>query len=77
MLANAMIFSRFRYWAQCMSMPREILEAVVSDAQALVWGRDVAFDAAERGTEITFRRYMRERSQFGNRKKELGVGLLD
>ena len=31
MLVNAMIYSRFRYWAQCMALPRWLNEAILSD----------------------------------------------
>jgi hypothetical protein len=51
-------------------------DAIESDAQALVWSREVDFDAAEVGTAAQFRRWMKKNSQFGNRKQDLGVGLL-
>ena len=38
-------------------------------------GRDENFDAAEFGTDVPFRRWMKKESQFGNRKIDLGVGL--
>ena len=76
MLANAMIFSRFRYYAQCMHQPQSLTDAVEEDAQALVWEREVIFDAEAVGTEKNFRRFMRKDAQFGNRKQDLGLGLL-
>ena len=76
MLANAMYFSRFRYYAQCMSV-RSLTEAIVSDAQALVWNKGEAaeFDANEKGTALVSRRFMKERSQYGDRKRDLGLGM--
>ena len=74
MLANSMIFSRFRYGSYCMGMPEAYSQAIQSDAQALIWGRDVAFDAEEQGTEAQFRRFMKENAQWGDRKTQLGLG---
>ena len=76
MLANAMIFSRFRYGSYCMVMPQEIETAIEEDAQALVWGKDTTFQADERGTVLVGRRFMKKDAQWGNRKTELGVGLM-
>ena len=77
MLANAMIYSRFRYWAQSDCIPEAIVRAIDSDVQALVWGRDLEFGADEVGTETKLSRFMKQSSQTGDRKKQLGLGLLD
>ena len=66
MLANAMIYSRFRYWAQAMVIPEEIMAAIESDVQQLVWtksGESTFFDEEELGTEGTFRRWMKDKAQ--------------
>ena len=76
MLANSMIFSRFRYYAQCLHLSGALHDAIESDAQALVWSREADFDAAEQGTAANFKRWMKKNSQFGNRKQDLGIGLL-
>ena len=52
MLANSMIFSRFRYYAQSMRLSDALMDAIEADAQALVWARDENFDAAEFGTDV-------------------------
>ena len=50
MLANAMIYSRFRYWAQTLHMPTDIAQAIDSDVQALICGKEIDFDPEELGT---------------------------
>ena len=57
-------------------MPQEIETAIEEDAQALVWGKDTTFQADERGTVLVGRRFMRKDAQWGNRKTELGIGLM-
>eukprot|EP00966_Prymnesium_polylepis_P243832 5639078-Prymnesium_polylepis.1 len=37
LLANSMVYSRFRYWAQCMYMPPDVADMIDADVQALVW----------------------------------------
>ena len=75
MLANTMILSRFRYWAQCIHMPEDIARAISSDVQALIWGRDPEFDPEELGTELLNRRWIRNQSQYLP-TKEGGLSLL-
>ena len=78
MLAGAMVFSRPRYWVQSMDMPQEIADALESDVQALVWAKDVTFDVTEFGTnDLKYRRWMKKDAQYGDRKKDLGLGLLN
>ena len=36
MIANSMIYSMLRYWAQFLTIPEKIMDALDSDAQALV-----------------------------------------
>ena len=77
MLANAMVLSRYRYWAQSMRVPGHIMDAILSDVQALIWQRDVIFTAGTTGSELTSKRFMKAESQFGDRKSQLGLGALD
>ena len=51
MLANSMVYSRFRYWLFSM-MPSETVNAYLrSDIRQLLWKGDPEFKATERGTE--------------------------
>ena len=51
MLANNMVLSRFRYWAQTMHIPSEISSAIASDVHALIWNKECLFEGDETGTE--------------------------
>ena len=77
MLASAMVLSRFRYPAQCMDVPPHINQAIAEDTQALIWAKEVEFNPDELGTNTKFRRWMRDRAQYGNRIESLGLGILD
>lgn len=70
-----MVLSRFRYWASCMTQCKEISDAVWKDVQALVWGKDVDFDADEIGTQGKVRVFANKHNQC-NPRREGGVGLL-
>ena len=76
MIVNAMYFSRFRYVAQVIVPPAHVTEAIVSDAQALVWDRtpNIA-QKTEYGTDRINRRWLRQGAQF-QPKKQLSIGLL-
>ena len=74
MVANAMVYSRFRYWAHCLALSKEVRDAVDRDVQALVWGKDVHFDPDELGHGKA-RAFIRKISQ-SNSKKAGGIGLL-
>ena len=56
MLTNSIIYGRFRFYVQVEPMPKQIQEAVIQDAQAMVWGKEVEFDPEEQGTELSNRR---------------------
>eukprot|EP00965_Chrysotila_dentata_P041203 1367390-Pleurochrysis_carterae.AAC.1 len=43
-LVNSMIYSRFRYPAQCMLVPKEILDYIEEDVQFGIWDRDPSLD---------------------------------
>ena len=58
-------------------MPKAIHKAIIEDAQALVWGKEVEFDPEELGTELHNRRWMKQEAQFLPRKVDLGGGVLD
>ena len=75
MLANNMIYSRFRYWAQTMHMPDEISRAIDEDVQAMIWGRDPEFDPESLGTCLTNNRWINNRVQYLP-SKEGGLTLL-
>ena len=75
MIAGSLIYSRFRYWAQSMLLPKHVNEAIEEDVQALVWNKDQQFDADEFGSTLASRRWMRKEAQF-RPKRELGLGLL-
>ena len=75
MIANSMIYSMLRYWAQFLTIPGKIMDALDSDAQALVWNKSVAFTEGELGTEKVNRRFMRQGTEH-NPRQHLGLGLL-
>ena len=52
MLANNMVLSRFRYWAQVMHVPTEIMQSIASDVQALIWNKECDFNKEEEGTSL-------------------------
>ena len=53
MVGNAMVYSRFRYWAHCLALSKEVRAAIGRDVQALIWGKDIHFDPDEFGSEKT------------------------
>ena len=75
MIANSLIFSRFRYIAQNLVIPTNFMDALQQDTQALIWNKEVIFDADEIGTPLVNKRYMKEEVQYSP-KKELGLGML-
>ena len=75
MLANAMVLSRFRYWAQTMHIPPDIRTAIQEDVQAMIWNKETAFDVEELGTLRSNRRWISDKAQY-NPKKEGGISLL-
>eukprot|EP00959_Pyramimonas_sp_CCMP1952_P320671 6710493-Pyramimonas_sp.AAC.1 len=71
-----MIYSRFRYPAQCMLIPKEILDYIEEDVQSLIWDRDPSLDEEKLGSSKHGKRYMRKDCQY-NHKSRLGIGLLN
>ena len=51
MIANAMVYSRPRYWMQVMAAPRWFHDAIESDVRALLWSKDPTFDGDAIGTD--------------------------
>jgi hypothetical protein len=51
MVGNAMIYSRFRYWAHCLALSKEVRLAIGRDVKALIWGKDIHYDPDELGSE--------------------------
>lgn len=59
-------------------MPRDYLDAIESDIQALVWQKDASFSASEIGShEAEFRRWIKDASQHGSRQGTPGLGVLN
>ena len=75
MIANTLVSSRLRYWAQFMLIPRSINKSLDADIQALIWNKEIKFDADEDGTEKVNRRFMMKGAEH-NSTQELGLGLL-
>ena len=50
MLANSMIYSRFRYFSSSLVMPATIAKALESDVDALLWDKHPDFNEGELGT---------------------------
>ena len=74
MVSNAMVLSRFRYWTSCMVMPKAVADAIDSDIQALVWGKEVEFDAQQAGSDEG-RKFLSGSTQYNPRGCG-GLGLL-
>jgi hypothetical protein len=64
MIADTLIYSRLRYWAQCMSIPDNVHRWIHEDVQVLIWNKEPIFDPDEDGTEVVNRRYMTKNAQF-------------
>ena len=58
-------------------MPEDTLQAILSDVQSLVWQKEVQFPEGGMGSTLTSRRWIKAGAQYGNRKSDLGIGLLD
>ena len=56
--------------------PKYITEAIISDVQAFTWAKDPDLDPDEQGTEARFRRWMKVAAQYGNRLKNIGLGVF-
>ena len=75
MIANAMIYSRFRYWTQVMMMPEEIINWLEEDVHNLIWEKDPHFVSGQEGqTSQAKRKIKRQTACLAWR--EGGIGLL-
>ena len=63
MLANSMIYSRLRYWTECMIIPKHIHHAIESDVDSLIWNKRPKFQADELGTTKTNNRWIRRATE--------------
>ena len=75
MIANAMVAGRFRYYAQTLACPNDIVRAIGEDMQAIIWGKGQMFHKDDFGTELQGRRAMREGSQYLP-QAEMGGGVI-
>ena len=75
MIANMLIYSRFRYPADTISIPNDINTDIEADVQALIWNKEARFDADESGSEKVNRRWLIKEAQ-SRKFTELGIGLL-
>ena len=76
LISKLMVYSRFRYWTQCMLMPKELKKNIEADIKALIWEKEPNFKENELGTKNTgFKRKMSEEAAY-NPWGEGGMGLL-
>ena len=75
MIINTLYFSRFRFYAQALVLPRKLSAAIVEDAQYLLNEKEIVMNVDEIGSELTNNRVLRDGVQTQNKSK-LGVGLL-
>lgn len=75
MLANAMVCGRFRYYAQTLECPKDIVKAIGEDAQAVIWGKGQKFVEEELGTDLNGRRMMINEAQYLP-QAEMGGGVI-
>ena len=75
MIANAMVYSRFRYWTQVMMMPEEIINWLEEDTHELIWAKDPHFESGQEGQAQQSKRKIEEdTAKLAWRKG--GIGLL-
>ena len=58
LLSKMFVWSRFRYWAQSLTMPNKVIQLIQEEVNALVWAKDPDFDASEKGNSTKFKRWM-------------------
>ena len=75
MIANSMIYSRFRYWTQCMIMPDEIIQWLEEDIHELMWAKDPHFESGQEGQEVATKRKIKD-STAKIAWRNGGIGLL-
>ena len=75
MMVNSFIYSTFRFYAMALEIPKDIMNAIESDVQAIIWNRDMSFDPEELGTDLDRRPLYKAGVELLPRR-ELGLGLL-
>jgi hypothetical protein len=75
MIANSMVYSRFRYWTQVMMMPDEINTWLSQDIHELIWRKDSKFVSGQEGQTVKARRSAKESTAKIEWRKG-GIGLL-
>ena len=76
MLANSMVYSRFRYFSSCLVMPKEISKALESDVDALLWDKHPEFIEGELGTIRKGRPMIKKEASY-RKYREGGISRLD
>ena len=75
LIANAMVYSRFRYWTQVMMMPEEIIDWLEEDIHELIWRNDPVFVSGQEGqTDKAKRKTKETTAKLAWRKG--GIGML-
>ena len=76
MIANSMVYSRFRYWTQVMIMPEELIEWLEEDIHQLIWDKDPLFESGQHGQlSQTKRKIKKNTAKLPWRKG--GIGVMD
>ena len=75
MIVNSLCYSRFRFYAGAMALSQELMNAITEDAQAIIWNKDLEFEADELGSDLDRRPLIKEGVLYRPRS-ELGLGLL-
>ena len=76
MLANSMVYSRFRYWAQTMVIPDVINKWIKEDVHQLIWNPDPHFTGGQEGQTEQSRRKIKHSTSILKWRKG-GIGALD
>ena len=75
MIANSMVYSRFRYWTQVMMMPEEIIKWLEEDVHELIWAKDPQFESGQEGQgQQSKRKIKKDAAKLAWR--DGGIGLL-
>ena len=75
MIANSMVYSRFRYWTQVMVMPEEVIGWLEEDIHELLWAKDPLFVSGQEGQDKQSKRKIkRDSAKIAWRSG--GIGLL-
>ena len=75
LIVNSLIYSRFRYWAYCMTIPKHVQSWIESDVHAIVWDKNFKPHPDEEGTETRSLPFIKFGAALRPRRL-LGLGLL-